>query len=51
MVHSPIAYLDEGWQRAMWNVRTAAARLWERPANRHAVGHGPVYWVEYSLSP
>jgi formylglycine-generating enzyme required for sulfatase activity len=38
-----IAYLDEGWQRAVENVRQAAARLWATPAHRYAVDHGPAH--------
>jgi formylglycine-generating enzyme required for sulfatase activity len=36
-----VDYLDADWQRAVKNVRQAAARLWQRPAHRHAVDHGP----------
>jgi hypothetical protein len=43
MTHNLLAYLDENWQRAVENVRQAAARLWERPAHRHAVDHGPAH--------
>jgi formylglycine-generating enzyme required for sulfatase activity len=43
MAHSLVTYLDHSWQRAVENVRTAAARLWERPARRHAVDHGPAH--------
>jgi formylglycine-generating enzyme required for sulfatase activity len=35
--------LSADWQRAVDNVRAAATRLWERPAPRHAVDHGPVH--------
>jgi hypothetical protein len=33
--------LSVDWQRAIASARTAAARLWERPAPRYAVDHGP----------
>jgi len=38
-----IAYLDAAWQRAVENVRQAAARLWAKPAHRHIVDHGPAH--------
>ena len=43
MTHQLIAYLDKDRQRAVENVRQAAARLWERPVHRHAVDHGPTH--------
>jgi hypothetical protein len=33
--------LSPDWQRQVENVRDAAMRLWDRPAPRHAVDHGP----------
>ena len=38
-----ISYLDENWPRAVQDVRQAAARIWERPAHRYAVDHGPAH--------
>ena len=36
-------HLGADWRRAVVNVRQAAARLWERPAHRHVVDHGPAH--------
>jgi len=43
MTHDLITHLDQDQQRDVENVRRAAARLWERPAHRYAVGHGPAH--------
>jgi hypothetical protein len=43
MSHQLISYLDEDWQRAVNNVRAAAARIWAAPAHRHAIDHGPAH--------
>lgn len=43
MPHSLIDYLDPNWQRAVANVREAAARLWARPPQRHALDYGPAH--------
>jgi len=43
MSHPLIVYLDKDWQHTVENVRQAAGRLWERPAYRHAVDHGPAH--------
>jgi formylglycine-generating enzyme required for sulfatase activity len=43
MGHKLTTYLDQDWQRAVENVRVAAARLWAKPAHRHAVDHGPAH--------
>jgi hypothetical protein len=41
MTHNLLTHLDQNWQRAVANVRQAAACLWDRPAHRYAVDHGP----------
>jgi hypothetical protein len=43
MPHQLISHLDEDWQRAVENVRAAAARIWATPAHRHAIDHGPAH--------
>ncbi len=43
MMHDLSIYLNETQQRAVANARQAAARLWERPAHRHAIKHGPAH--------
>jgi formylglycine-generating enzyme required for sulfatase activity len=43
MTHNLLTHLDQDRQRAVENVRQAAARLWERPAHRHAINHGPAH--------
>ena len=43
MPHQLVSYLNQNWQRAVENVRAAAADMWATPAHRHAIDHGPAH--------
>ena len=43
MARQLVDYPDKDWQRAVENVRDAAAAIWDRQAYRHAIDQGSAH--------